>query len=186
MQREVGFLDDVRRRMAILSDKRKKLGTNPIFSHRVQELDGFRIGFMHPKMFQKLCRTHGLDPANCEAILMQADCQTEPHVHAAGRSVFLPLGPEEGFASCDGGTFVGPYHAGERRFALAFAPAEPGKSFVIDPGVIHFFTPGRGKEFSAIAFVSPRIQRDDGSFDITRFGKPTITERGAEVLVEVA
>jgi len=172
--------------MSTLSPGRKNLGSNPIFSHRVQTLDGFRLGFMHPKAFRTLCKQHGLDPTVSEAILMQANRPTEPHVHAVGRSVFLPLGPEEGFAPCEGGTYMGPHTAGERRFELAFEPAEPGKAFVIDPGAIHFFTPGRGKEFSAIAFVSPRIQRDDGSFDITRFDMPSINSDGQKALIEAA
>ena len=186
MTSEVGFLRDVRQRMSALRPERKNVGDNPIFSHRVQDLDGFRLGFMHPKAFETLCRKHGLDPSVSEAILMQAECPTQPHVHAVGRSVFLPLGSSEGFFPCLGGTFVGPYRDGERRFELTFQPARLAEEFTIDSGVIHFFTPGRGKTFSAIAFVSPRIQRDDGSFDITRFTEPSVTASDTTAVVEIA
>jgi hypothetical protein len=139
---------------------------------------------MIPQLLATLCKKYGLDPNVSEAILMQADRCTEPHVHLAGRSVFLPLGPEEGFGQCTGGTYVGLYRSGERRFDLTLEPAIPRKPFVIEPGVMHFFTPGSGDMFSAIAFVSPRIQCDDGSFDILRLGQPSISDDGRKAVVE--
>lgn len=184
MQRIVEFLQDVQRRTSKLRPDRKQLGSNPLFSCAVQTLDGFRIGFMIPQLLATLCRKYGLDPHASEAILMQADRCTEPHVHLVGRSFFLPLGPDEGFGRCTGGTYTGPYRSDERRFELTLEPATPGKPFVIEPGVMHFFTPGSGDQFSAIAFVSPRIQRDDGSFDITRLGQPSISADGRIAVVE--
>ena len=90
--RESAFLRDVCRRMSGVPGRSKDLGSNPVFSREVQVLDGFRLGFMEQGLFASLCEKHGLDAATTEAIFMQAERQTEPHVHEAGRSVFLPLG----------------------------------------------------------------------------------------------
>lgn len=177
------FLEDVRRRTSRLRGERRNLGENPVFSRDVQVLDGFRLGFMSPCLFATLCRKYGLDASASEAILMQADRLSDPHVHSRGKGCFLPLGAQEGFEDC-GGAYLGPYHPGEQRFALTFEAAQPGRPFTIDPGVIHFFTPGRGLLFSAIAFVSPRIQQPDGSFDIIRFGRPAISVDGETAVVE--
>ncbi len=184
MLSNLSFLQDVQRRTSKLPSHRKALGSNPLFSSNVQTLDGFQIGFMSPRILASLCAKHGLDPAICEVVLMQAERCTEPHVHFAGRSIFLPLGSDEGFERCVGGTYTGPYNPGEQRFELTFEPAVPGKPFIIDPGVLHFFTPGSGDRFSAIAFVAPRIRHDDGSFDIMRFGAPSFSFDALKAVVD--
>lgn len=183
MERVFSFLEDVRRRTSRLCGERKNLGENPMFSRDVQTLDSFRLGFMRPCLFATLCRKYGLDAQASEAILMQADRLSDPHVHSRGKGFFLPLGAQEGFEDC-GGAYLGPCRPAEQRFELTFEAAQPGRFFTIEPGVIHFFTPGQGSLFSAIAFVSPRIQQPDGSFDILRFGSPSIRDDGKTAVVE--
>ena len=180
----IDFLRDAQRKVSRLPSNKKDLGLTPVFNSEVQELDGFRVGFMLPLLFDSLCKKYGLDPDSSEAILMQADCHTTPHVHAVGKSVFLPLGIQDGFTE-GGGTYMGPYTPGNSRFDLAFEPATPGTPFSIDPGVIHFFTPGSGSRLSALAFVSPRIRKDDGNFDITHFSQATISSDSSTATIEV-
>ena len=182
MLNALAFLKDVRQTMSSLKPG-MNLGSNTVFPG-VQTLDGFLLGFMHPEYFRSMCRKHGLDPKTSEAVMMQADHSTDPHVHVVGRSVFLPLGIDDGFADCAGGTFLGPYDPRGRRFELTFEPAQAGEPFVIEPGVIHFLTPGEGSRFSARAGGAPCILKNDGSFDILRLGPPFIRVDGAKALVE--
>lgn len=180
-----GFLKDAARSIALSPEK--NLGENPIFCRDVQTLDGFRVGFMKQALFEQLCAKHGLRAEESEAILMQTDVITDPHVHLKGQSTFLPLGENEGYPHSRGGTFLGTYREGINEQTLRHVPAQAGKTFRVPAGQIHFFAPAEGGELSAIAFVSPRIQQPDGSFDMRHFGKPEIEARGRKAIVrEVA
>jgi hypothetical protein len=150
------------------------LGRNRTFSSDVQTLDGFRVGFMQPRLFTSLCTKYGLDPKESEAIMMQTTKRTDPHVHLHGQSTFLPLGTAHGFKRSRGGTFMGRYRPEEKKFSLQLLKARAGKPFRVPAGKIHFFAPLRSAKFTAIAFVSPRIKQRDGSFDMLHFTKPTI------------
>lgn len=175
------FLKDTAQRIAL--SRVKNLGENSLFSRDVQTLDGFRVGFMEPLLFEELCAKHNLSAEQSEAILMQTDVMTDPHVHLKGESTFLPLGETEGFSDSRGGTFLGAYREDADEQKLLHVPAVPGKTFRVPAGNVHFFAPEEGTTFSAIAFVSPRIQQPDGSFDMRRFGKPEIDVRGSKATV---
>lgn len=152
----------------------KDLSENMVFCDDIQRLDGFDIGFMEPSLFKHLCKKHGLDPETSEAIMMQTENMTEPHVHMRGESVFLPLGEAEGYAKSRGGTYLGSYFADDKNFELDYVPAQSLEPFQIAPGMIHFFAPEKGAKFTAIAFVNPKIKSNDGNFDIMRFEQPKI------------
>lgn len=163
--------------------KGKGLGENPVFSHDLQHLDGFQLGFMEPTLFLELCDRHGLDPSLSEAIMMQADKQADPHVHLQGRGMFFPLGMDQGFPDSAGGTYMGDFVEGAPSAELSFVPAKEGQSFVVPPGKVHFFSPKEGSTFSAIAFVDPKIKQEEGVFDIVRFQDPVISEDGQTAVV---
>lgn len=164
----------------------KNLGSNPVFSHDLQELDGFRLGFMEPALFLQLCKEFDLDPEISEAILMQTDQPTEPHVHLQGDSVFLPLGAEHGFPHSSGGTYLGEYDLSAEFFMLDYVAAHPGQPFEVSPGTIHFFAPDKGACFTAIAFVQPRIKDANGGFDIKRFSAPKVCQHGQKAFISLA
>ncbi len=154
---------------------RRDIGNNPLFSHDIQELDGFQLAFMDPARFRELCMRCGVDPESSEAIMMQARMATRAHVHNAGDSLFLPLGPSEGFDDSEGGTYMGPYHEGQGTSDLGYVPAKLGETFHVPAGQIHFFQPRPGATFSAIACVSPRIHQGGGVFDIKHLASDQIT-----------
>lgn len=176
-----GFLKDAAKRIA--ASRAKNLGENPLFPRDVQTLDGFRVGFMEPLLFEELCVKHNLSAEQSEAILMQTDVITDPHVHLKGESVFLPLGETEGYPDSRGGTFLGAYREGADEQRLRHVPAKPGKTFRVPAGKVHFFAPKEGGTLSAIAFVSPRIQQPDGSFDMRHFTSPVIDADGKKAVV---
>lgn len=168
------FLANVGSDIKKLPSKRKRLDSNPMFEN-VQDLDGFRVGFLRPDLLSKFCKRFALNASDSECIMMQTSCLTVPHVHEVGHSTFLPLGREEGFPDSEGGTYLGQYDDTSSYFNLTFEPARSGQTFEIKAGEIHCFAP-TAKEFSALAFVSPRIQQQNGSFDITRFGAPLLSD----------
>jgi hypothetical protein len=152
------FLREAASDLARLPAGQKDIGRNPLFDRDIQELDGFNLAFMNPARFEELCARYGIDPDSSEAVMMQTRLATLPHLHEKGDSLFLPLGPEEGFKESAGGTYLGE--------PFEYIPAIPGQTFHVPAGQAHFFKPAPGANFSAIACVSPRIQRSDGSFDI--------------------
>lgn len=178
------FLRDVE--ILLTQTDKKDLGENGLFSENVQKLDGFTVGFMKSDTFQELTSKHGLDASDSEAILMQTTEMTDPHVHLKGESTFLPLGKEQGYSNSKGGTYVGNYMEGESSFSLAHVPAISGETFEVKAGTIHFFAPERGAKFSAIAFVSPRIKQEDGSFDMVHFTRPVVDVLGTRATVALA
>lgn len=176
-----GFLKEAAGLVA--ASRAKKLGEISLFSHDMQTLDGFRLGFMEPLMFEALCAKHGLSAEQSEAIFMQTDVITDPHVHLKGDSTFLPLGETEGYPDSRGGTYMGTYREDRIEQRLRHVPAHAGKTFRVPAGKVHFFAPAEGAEFSAIAFVSPRIKQSDGSFDMRHFSTPEIGVRGNRATV---
>ena len=174
-QKISSFLYTAAAMATLVGPTRKDLGRNPVFSRDVQELDGFKIGFMKDGVFERLCKNIGLDAGTSEAILMQATRPTEPHVHQAGDSAFLPLGAPHGYPNSRGSTYIGEYRPDASELELNRLPAIQGIPFRIPPGMVHFFAPEKDACFTALAFVSPKIQRESGNFDIAHLPGHTLS-----------
>ena len=133
-----------------------------------RELLGFRIGWAKLEVALALCAHHGMNTDDCEIIMMQAMGITECHLHATGKTTFLALGKEHGFADPRGGTLFGEFREGRKEFTLVPERAKAGEMFEVGAGRIHAFFADQGGELTLIGVVTPKIKQED-RFDVVPF-----------------
>lgn len=134
-----------------------------------QQLLGFRIGWANPALARKVCAKHGVDPDQCEIIMMQANGTTECHVHMEGATRFMVLGTEHGFANPSGGILVAAYEDDKSEYELQEVRQGPGEVFDVPARTVHAFFANAGSELTAIGLVYPRVRRGENEFDVVEF-----------------
>lgn len=134
-----------------------------------QELLGFRIGWAKPALARKICGKYGFNPDECEIIMMQANGQTECHVHLDGATHFMVLGSEHGFAEPSGGILTAPYEDGRSEYELEERRQASGEIFDVPARTVHAFFADAENGLTAIGFVYPKIRRGENQFDVIEF-----------------
>lgn len=154
---------------SVLIHNMQKSGTMPddLFVNK-RELLGFQIGWLRPDMHQKVCIASGINPEECEIVLMHADSKTKCHMHLNGASTFLILGEDHGLTEPKGGVLVADFVEGKKEYMLSDVPAFTGQIVEIPAKQIHSFYGDNGR-MSAIGFVYPKINTSKDEFDVVDF-----------------
>lgn len=135
----------------------------------MNSLLGFRIAWLKDELAARLFKKYGLNPKECEVILMQADGLTKCHLHKRGESIFLPLSTEHGAVEPDGGTLFGDFDEAVNVFKLEMKEAKAGQFFTVPAGKIHAFKANKNSGLTLIALVNPKIRQGEESFDAVPF-----------------
>ena len=140
---------------------------NHFFEHW-QQLLGFEIGWAKLDIASRECREYGVNPSDCEIVMMRASGLSECHLHEHGSSTLFVLGEGYGSPAPSGGILVADYIEGKRDYLLEPIRHKTGDIVEVPAGKIHAFFADPGGQLALIGFVRPRIKRGD-EFDVVPF-----------------
>lgn len=163
---------------------KKDIGVNEVFSHDIQRLHGSAVGFMDPTLFKGLCAKYKISDADCDLLFVQAGRRSVPHVPISSGSAFLPLGRKHGYTSSKGGVYRNMYYPGDRTHHLKYMHGYPGQFLYSFPRDMLLLAPREAEKFSTIVFSTPKVRKEDGTFNMLHFPDSlvSVAEKHATVI----